>query len=153
MGGHTCTPTEWTTACQAKNMDCTWGYAPDGAACTTGFTGSRFCNLGASYGSIAALGTQEVVLPTASGILKNCATDWTGTFTNTAGVNDQIFDLTGNLREITKSAANAYVLMGGAFDTAAESGAACNFNFYGVDQNYQMGDTGFRCCFSQDPTQ
>ena len=42
--------------------------------------------------------------------------------------------------------------MGGAFNTQDETGAACNFTFYNVDQSFQLFDTGFRCCFSADPT-
>src|SRR6185295_5605276 len=46
MGGHTCSPTEWQTAREAKTMTCTWGYSPNGSACTTPFSGAQpFCNL------------------------------------------------------------------------------------------------------------
>ena len=64
---------------------------------------------------------------------------------------DDIFDITGNLREVTKSAANVYPLMGGAFSSDAETGAECNFSFFSVDQTFKLYDTGFRCCFSVDP--
>jgi hypothetical protein len=157
MGGHTCSPTEWQTACFAKlqpTPSCTWGYGPAGAACTTGFVaGTKFCNLGSSFDFDAATpGIQNGLLPTGSSLLQSCFSDWSGVFGNTAGVNDQVLDMTGNLREITKAAANQYTLMGGAFDTASEAGAACNFTFYNVDQTFEFLDTGFRCCFSQDPT-
>jgi hypothetical protein len=156
MGGHTCAPTEWQTACQAKTAPattCTYGYGPAGAACTAGFTGTTFCNLGVSFDfDLATPGIQNGLLPTASSALQNCYADWTGALGNTANVNDRVFDMTGNLREVTKAAVNQYTLMGGAFDSTAESGAACNFTFYNVDQNFEFLDTGFRCCFSQDPT-
>ena len=89
------------------------------------------------------------LLVTGSGALTNCYADWSALLGN---VNTKIFDITGNLREITKSAANTYPLMGGAFDTQDENGAACGFTFYTVDNTFKFFDTGFRCCFSQDPT-
>ncbi|MFT3773278.1 MAG: MopE-related protein [Minicystis sp.] len=163
MGGHTCSPTEWQTACFAKTApatSCTYGYAPAGTACTSGFVaGTKFCNLGLSYDldGNAANGVQNGLLPTgsaggASPKLASCWADWSGVLGNTANVNDRVYDITGNLREITKAATNQYTLMGGAFDSTAESGAACGFTFYNVDQNFEFFDTGFRCCFSQDPT-
>ena len=42
--------------------------------------------------------------------------------------------------------------MGGAYSTASEAGAACDFTFYTVDSSFQLFDLGFRCCFSADPT-
>ena len=66
--------------------------------------------------------------------------------------NGRIYDVTGNLREITKGTGN-YTLMGGAFDSTDESGATCGFTFYTGGETLQYFDTGFRCCFAQDPTQ
>jgi hypothetical protein len=156
MGGHTCSPSEWQTACFAKSQpspSCTWGYGPAGSACTTGFTSGKLCNLGLSYDfDPVTAGVQNGLLPTASSKLANCWADWSGVFGNAANVNDHVFDMTGNLREITKAATNQYTLMGGAFDTTSEAGAACSFTFYNVDPSFQFFDTGFRCCFSQDPT-
>ena len=63
----------------------------------------------------------------------------------------KIDDITGNLHEITKSGVNVYPLLGGAFDTTVEAGAACGFTFYTVDQNFQLFDLGFRCCYSANP--
>ena len=83
--------------------------------------------------------------------LQNCWADWSALQGNTAATN-KLFDITGNLREITKQAANDYPLMGGAFNSASEDGAACGFTFYTVDQNFKLFDTGFRCCFSANPT-
>ena len=42
--------------------------------------------------------------------------------------------------------------MGGAFNTAAENGATCSFTFYSVVDTFKFFDTGFRCCFTSDPT-
>ena len=42
--------------------------------------------------------------------------------------------------------------MGGAFNTLAEDGAQCSFNFFSVTTTFKFFDTGFRCCFSSDPT-
>ena len=87
-------------------------------------------------------------------MLQNCGSDWSTAATSTLGnaaPYDHIWDVTGNLREITKFATNQYKLMGGAFNSESEAGAACGFTFYTVDQNFQFFDTGFRCCFDQDP--
>jgi hypothetical protein len=42
--------------------------------------------------------------------------------------------------------------MGGAFNNSSEDAAACDYDFYVVDNSYQLHDTGFRCCFDADPT-
>ena len=101
------------------------------------------------------------MLPTGSALLASCSGDWSGVFGNVAapvngnGLN-KLFDVTGNLREIVKvpnTNPAQYKLMGGAFNTAAESGAACNFTFYTVDDEFKYFDSGFRCCFTTNPTQ
>ena len=151
MGGTVCSTASWQTACQAT-AGCTWGYNPRGAACTSTYTASKYCNLGPSFDfSPGIAGDQDGLLVTGSAALQNCWGDWSGLQGNTATTN-KLFDVTGNLREITKSAANVYPLMGGAFDSADPSGAACGFSFYSVDQSFQLFDLGFRCCFSSDPT-
>jgi hypothetical protein len=228
MGGHICTNAEWQGACVTNPpgaTTCKWGYAPNGTACTTALggtlatpaaaypvpfptAGARFCNLGPTYDFVpATAGDQDGLLVTASTSLKNCFADWTALQGNNANTG-KIFDLTGNLREITKTcngdgitcsaasqccsakcvngtcgckgaaatcataadcctgactggkcasgvagtALSSYPLMGGAYDTPDESGATCTFSFYSVDQNFQLYDLGFRCCFSADPT-
>jgi hypothetical protein len=45
-----------------------------------------------------------------------------------------------------------YPLMGGAYETVAEDGASCDFAFFKVESDFRLFDTGFRCCFDQDPT-
>jgi hypothetical protein len=140
-GGRLCTTAEWTQGCKAKNNTCTWGYNPTGAACTSTLSASKFCNL--ALGDAVNFG----LLPTSSASLKQCFADWSGN-----AATPQIFDITGNLREITTTGAT-YPLMGGAFDTQTEAGATCDFNFYTVtDPNFQLYNTGFRCCFTLDPT-
>jgi hypothetical protein len=164
-GGHLCTNTEWQTSCSTNppgSTTCQWGYAPNGTACKSALgppyavpfpiSGANFCNLGPTYDfNTSATGDQDGLLVTGSTLLKNCYADWTALLGN-GTANGKLFDITGNLREITKSATNTYPLMGGAFDTQDESGATCSFSFYTVDQNFQLFDLGFRCCFSADPT-
>jgi hypothetical protein len=152
MGGAICTTTQYTQACQ-PNAACQWGYAPAGAAgsaCATGYNANKYCNLGPSYDfNSGVAGDQDGLLPTGSALLASCWADWSS---QNAGNAAKLVDFTGNLHEMTKSAANQYRLMGGAFDTQVEAGASCAYTFYTVDQNFKLFDTGFRCCFSQDPT-
>ncbi len=164
MGGHICDlATEWQIACQAKTASCTWGYSPNGAACTTPFSGSApFCNLaypsapaGVGTGLLETKGYSASASPVQ--VLQGCSADWSGAFPfNVTGVNDHIYDITGNLREITQTViggVTSYPLMGGAYDTTSEAGAACEFSFYSVtDPTFQLFDTGFRCCFDENPT-
>ena len=155
-GGHICaTATEWQTACNAT-LPCTWGYNPRTAlGCNASLTATKYCNLGPfDFNSVLA-GDQDGLLPTGNAALQNCWADWSGLQGNqnnlaVPGYN-QIDDITGNLHEITKSGVNTYPLLGGAFDTTVEAGAACSFTFYTVDQNFQLFDLGFRCCYSANP--
>jgi hypothetical protein len=159
-GGHLCSTTEWQRACTINPLPtdvCFWGYAPNGGPCRAGAiagdAGTKFCNLGPTYDfDPVAPGDQDGLLMTGAPTLQKCYADWTGQYGNVAP-NDKIFDVTGNLREITKSATNVYPLLGGAFGTQNESGATCQFTFYRVDGTFQLYDLGFRCCFSADPTQ
>jgi hypothetical protein len=149
-GGRLCTTAEWQTGCTTGN-NCSWGYNPRGAACTTTFNANKYCNLGPSFDFSGSAGDQDGLLPTASPLLGQCWADWSGLQGNVPA-NNKIFDITGNLREITKgAAANTYPVMGGAFTSAQENGATCQFSFYTVDQSFQLFDLGFRCCFSADP--
>jgi hypothetical protein len=133
--------------------------APTGSAqarrrpCTSPFTiPTRFCNLGISYDFNPGLaGDQDGLLPAGSPLLSQCFADWGGLQGNPASAS-QIFDITDNLREIVKVGTNQYNLMGGAFNSQSDEGATCDFTFYAVDQNFKFFDTGFRCCFTQDPT-
>lgn len=164
-GGRLCTTAEWTSMCQATTS-CTWGYNPRGAACTSVATATKYCNLGAfDFDNNPANGNQDGLLPTASSALQNCWADWSGLQGNVAA-NNNIRDVTGNLREITfnstaspggcsQTATNStclFTLMGGAFNTDAEAGAACNFTFFTVDAQYKLFDVGYRCCYTSDPT-
>jgi hypothetical protein len=152
MGGRVCNLSDWQTACQA-NTNCTWGYNPRGSACTSASTTTKRCNLGAFDFLPGTAGDQDGLLPTASNtstLLPNCWADWSGLQGN-ATADNKIYDITGNLREITKQATNTYTLMGGSFVTNSDDGAACGFTFYTTDQNFSLYDVGFRCCFTQDP--
>ncbi len=153
MGGRACTTAEWQTACK-PNAACLWGYNPRGgagSACATPATASKYCNLGAFDFDTGTPGNQDGLLPTGSAALQNCWADWSALQGNVAA-NNNIRDLTGNLREIVKNATNQYKLMGGAFNSDSEDGASCNFTFYTVDQNFKLFDTGYRCCFDSNPS-
>jgi hypothetical protein len=157
QGGYLCSTADWQTACTTNppsGTTCAYGYASRGTACLTSFVaGTRFCNLGPSFDADqnASNGDQDGVLETGSIFLKNCNADWIGLYTTASGTG--VYDITGNLREITKLSTSVYPLMGGSNLTASEAGAACQFSAYIVDQNFQFADTGFRCCFTADPTQ
>ncbi|MDC0747070.1 MopE-related protein [Polyangium mundeleinium] len=146
-GGTVCTTADWQAAARLPAPDaCLWGYAPLSACKTAFVAGTKYCNLGFSYDFSPDAGMQNGLLVTGNETnLKNCWVDWTGQ------TNAKLYDMTGNLREITKSATNTYPLLGGAFSTQAEAGAQSDFTFYTVDQNFQFFDTGFRCCFTSNP--
>jgi hypothetical protein len=153
LGGSMCSAAAFTVACQAT-QPCTWGYNPRGTACTSVYAaGTKFCNLGPSFDfdQNAATGDQDGLLPTGSSLLSNCWADWSNLQGNTPATN-RIYDITGNLREIVFNDTSDYRLMGGAFNSGAETGATCTFNFYSATSNFRFPDTGFRCCFGADPT-
>jgi hypothetical protein len=152
MGGFVCATSDYQTACQAT-MGCSWGYNPRGAACTAAATASKRCNLGPTYDfNAGTAGDQDGLLPTASPLLQSCWADWSGLEGNSTSTN-KVFDVTGNLREVTKSGTNTYPLMGGSYLSGVESGASCPFASLVVDEAFASRDTGFRCCFSADPAQ
>jgi hypothetical protein len=163
-GGSVCLTAQWQTACHTNAASaCKWGYAPQDMHCTSpgdypgipmGNVGTKYCNLGPFDFDPVAAGDQDGLLVTKSPLLKNCYADWT----NSAN----IYDMTGNLREITKTAAGntLYPIMGGSFNTQADDGGSCDFSFYTIETdpakkgnpNFQLFDVGFRCCFTSDPT-
>jgi hypothetical protein len=156
-GGTLCSLAQWQTACRA-NASCTWGYAPRPTACalpgTYGTSNARICNIGPfDFDNNPGNGTQDGLRPTGSSLLSNCWADWSALFSppNTATTNN-IRDVTGNLRELTKDGSN-YTLMGGAFNTQSEAGATCDFTFFTVtDPSFKLFDAGFRCCFTANPS-
>ncbi len=159
MGGSICDlNTQWKTACEAGSA-CKWGYSPAGAACTSTFTASKFCNLGSTYDFVPGGDDQDALLPTASMNLLNCAADWLNKPAGSPNpaASAKLFDITGNLRELTitvdpGTGQTVFKPMGGSFVTQTEEGARCDFTFYTVDQSFKFFDTGFRCCFTQNPT-
>jgi hypothetical protein len=141
IGGRVCDVGEWQAGCQAGS-GCTWGY---GSSCNTAANYStRYCNLGEYDFDSGTSGDQDGLLPTGDLSGVSCYADWGG--------GDRLYDVTGNLREITRQAADEYPLMGGAFNTGAENGGACDYDFYIVDSSFQLLDTGFRCCFDGNPS-
>jgi hypothetical protein len=149
LGGFVCGLDDYQAACQST-ASCDWGYSPAGAACQSTFSVSKYCNLSVSFDfDPMAGGDQFGLLDSASSELLNCWSDWGSEFTG----NNQFYDLTGNLREITKSGSNIYPLLGGSYLTEVEAGAACDFDFMVSGDDYLSPDTGFRCCFDQDPAQ
>jgi hypothetical protein len=152
VGGSLCTTAQMQSACTAT-AGCTWGYAPRVASsCSQPANGTtRYCNLAAFDTSVFTSGDQDGVLVSGSAELRNCWADWTGLFGNTAATN-KVFDLTGNLRELTKGTTpGTYIALGGSNLTQLEAGATCSFAGFTVDQSFGSRDTGFRCCFTQDP--
>jgi hypothetical protein len=278
IGGTICPNTAWQASCKA-GVNCLWGYNPNDASCTTPAVGTntnggtKFCNLGPTFDSDTLVANdQDGLLPTASPDLKQCFGDWDAPALGNVGSAAKLFDITGNLREVTRcqvdravcgttvdiaacalnccSATSTAVtggvrlcgaltvtpnqrlsgqpcttdtmccgvdsgctgtgvckadvsgqlfctntpapatacrargvacsqdsqccgsstcaggfcggagslphstfpLMGGSFVTQTEEGARCDFSFYSVDPSFKFFDTGFRCCFSTDPT-
>jgi len=140
IGGYLCTSADYIRGCEAQTS-CDWGYA---SSCTTPANYSnRYCNLGDYDFDSSIGGDQDGLLVTRSPELAQCNADW--------GSAGGIYDITGNLREITKESTGVYPLMGGAFNTIDEDGAQCSFDFYAVDEDFQLWDTGFRCCFDTNP--
>jgi hypothetical protein len=139
MGGFICDLSDWQTACEvlAPPNDCAWAYGPI-AACST--PGGAVCNLDPFDFNGSAAGDQDGLLPTGS--LANCYAD---------RASGDIFDLTGNLWEITRLNGTTYTLMGGSYTTQSEDGARCDFDFFSVANDFKLFDAGFRCCFDQDP--
>jgi formylglycine-generating enzyme required for sulfatase activity len=138
-GGRLCTLAEWQNACRAQST-CTWGYAT-GCTAPANYGGGPFCNLH-GFDFVSGGSLDDGLLPTRSSRLNNCSSRY-----NTSN----IYDITGNLREIVRNG-SAFTLMGGAFNTVAEAGATCDFSFYSVSNNFRLYDTGFRCCFTQNPS-
>jgi hypothetical protein len=149
MGGSICSTANWQRGCRSTANNCAFGY---GASCNTSpanYATGPFCNLGSyDFDGATTTANTDGLLATKSSALNRCWAPFGGDPPNTS-----VFDVTGNLREITKAASNDYPLMGGAFNTEAEDGARCDFDFYSVPQTFRFFDTGFRCCFTSNPTQ
>ncbi|GEM_PF-877653 len=153
MGGYLCSAANLTTVCSsATSPACLWGYNPRGAACRSVYTASKFCNISPSFDAQPLqAGLQDGLLPTASGNLQNCWADWSNLQGNTAATN-KVYDITGNLAELTRSSPSQGLLMGGSFVSDSEAGATCVNTTVKVPATYFGQHAGFRCCFSADPT-
>lgn len=148
MGGRLCTTAEWQTGCRSTTNTCKWGFR-DNCSTFNSSTNWTTCNLGPYDFDSVAPGNQDGLLP--AGHLANCyAVRGTG-----------LFDVTGNLRELTCVGStkcvwnqSSFTLMGGAFNTADPTGegAACDFTFYNVTSDFKLFDVGFRCCFDNNPS-
>ena len=44
-----------------------------------------------------------------------------------------------------------YPLLGGSYRSVSEAGALCSYQFFKVSGDFRLFDSGFRCCFDQDP--
>ncbi|MBK8286682.1 MAG: hypothetical protein IPK97_18475 [Ahniella sp.] len=152
MGGSLCSATDFETACRVQSSLCNWGYAPRGSDCTTPFSAMKFCNLGPSYdGNAAVAGDQDTLLVTRDPLLANCAADWSGILANTAA-QSQIYDLTGNVRELVRASSIDFRGYGGSMRLRAEAGGACLLRPSGADNLNRASDLGFRCCFTSNPS-
>ena len=138
-----------------KCANCTWGYAPFGAACRASDTTTKFCNIATAFDfDPGTAGDQDGLLPTGDLGGESCYADWAGLGGNPGGAGaatNALFDITGNLREIVLDGAQ-YRVVGGAFNSQSESGSTCDFSFYAVADTFKFYDTGFRCCFDEDPS-
>lgn len=149
-GGSLCQESDFVTACQAT-ASCVYPYNPRGSACTQVATGTKFCNIGAYDYSGSVAGDQDGLLVTADPGLLNCWADWSGLQGNTTATS-KIFDLGGNARELVKVSTGVYKLLGASNLNRSEAAAQCTFSGPTVDANYRLQDTGFRCCFTSNPT-
>jgi len=149
LGGSLCSLANWQTACAASSS-CNYGYSPRGATCVATHTSVSSCNMYASY-NFESTSTAPMVLPTASSTLHNCSADWSGLQSNSPA-SSNIYDLTGNMYELTKVATNQYAVMGGSRFTVLEDSARCGNALLTVDQTFSSPQVGFRCCFTADPT-
>jgi hypothetical protein len=128
-----CTVAEWQSACRGATFTCGWGMQP----CTS-YTATA-CN-GNDLDPLAGPPDDDLLLTTGS--LPACYANW-----NAAG---SIFDLSGNLGELTIVSATVNDVMGGSYrDTPA--GMNCSFSFVQVDATFSGPATGFRCCSSTPP--
>jgi hypothetical protein len=164
IGGRLCTQTEWRGACQVTDADtnpkkdCSWGYQNNCSA-----SAPTTCNTAAYDFDPNTPGDQDGLLPVGSSKVPGCYSDWSGANATGPGANPVagttgLYDMTGNLREITVSDATVgkdvvnrqYVLAGGAFNSD-ENGSTCSFSFYTVASSFELYSVGFRCCFDQYP--
>lgn len=112
VGGRICRTSDWKQACRVNNADgagpntpdtdnaCLWGYNPLGSCKTqANYVGTFFCNLGGFDFDAATAGNQDGLLATNSALLQNCHSNWS---TYNGVTTQAAYDITGNLREVTR---------------------------------------------------
>ncbi len=138
---------EWGFACRA-NQACSGSSYPYGCAYS-----STACN-----GVAVGLGQAATC-----GLFASCAT---AGHVDSAGGDDRIYDLSGNLAEWTDDrrdiadttgspagaggASAIYTTRGGAYDSFFP-GMTCDFTGSELHPTFAFADTGFRCCSSCPP--
>jgi hypothetical protein len=134
-GKRLCSAAEWQLAC-AGNGGLTYPY------------GSSYmpnaCN-GNDYDPDCAGADNDVMMPTGS--VYGCPTKPAQSACVSAF---GAFDMSGNLKEWTSTAAGSSVfkVRGGAYDSPA-GGLSCQFDFVSMDHTFAFPNLGFRCC--EDP--
>ena len=93
-------------ACKATGARCTWGYNPRGAACTLGVQRHQVLQPRPSFDfDTGTPAIRTACSPTASSELLRTAGPTGRACRATRGNAAKVFDITGNLREITKEGA------------------------------------------------
>ncbi len=131
-GWRLCDAADWQAACEGPAAtDCTWSYS---ASCTSS-SPSR-CNGSERDCDPGVAGNQDCALRT--GALSACGTNWSG---------GRIYDLSGNLKEWTNTAAlpGVHEIRGGSYNNI-EAGRTCQFDFTVSADDFAFPNTGFRCC-------
>jgi hypothetical protein len=95
IGGRVCRPDDWQTACASSSGTCPLGFL--GCESESDYDAGPFCNLG-GFDADAAAGNQNLLLPTGSSTLEDCAASWAGENGNVLDA----FDITGNAREAVR---------------------------------------------------
>ncbi len=157
MGGSICSPSEWQTACTTTSS-CKWGYAPRGASCTSialpnpPSNPGKYCNLANTFDfDTTKVGLQD-------GLLRHRLTVAEHVLRGLVGPPGQRGGERQDLRHHREPPGDRQGLRQRVqpprrrLDSQDENGSACQFGFYTVDQNFKLYDTGFRCCFSANPT-
>ncbi len=137
-----CSVEDWTAACKGQTGACKWSYTADGASCDAYETeGSNACN-GHDVAAEPGSPDSDVLKPTGS--MSECYANF--------GSAGQVFDLSGNAKELTRGAMspNQNPLRGGSYNNAP-MGLQCDFDFSVGGSDLHLPNVGFRCCTSVAP--